>query len=287
MIKFEKLATIVEFMKPSNKAKHKTMVLIGSHGEVISIRRFLGLAIATTVISIITVVMIIFLLYTSSGLRKENREITEAFTELQLKIKDLKHENDILMARLVSEAEGGPGKTQPQKLPSGTPPDDSSYYDSVNQIDIEEEIKNAGQQSGGKLSVKESIEVENLIATHESNTKTLQVRFDLRNADPNLNPVSGRTVVILKTGDQNQNNWLTLPFVPLISGKPASTTTGRTFLISRFKTVKFSIAGQTNLNRFTTATVFVFSKEGNTLVEKDFKVEVKEVMASAAPPDSE
>lgn len=261
-------------------------MLVGAHGEAIPIRRFLGLTVLMTFVSIVTVIVIIYLLFTGSGLRKENMELKEVLSEYQLKTKHLKNENDILMARLVARSEGELATSENLKTPVETSSDMKSSYESEDQLDIEEEIKKAGQQLEKNRLLEKTIEVENLILTHETNAKTLRVRFDLRNIDPNLAPVSGRTVVILKTGDQDYNNWLTLPFVPLVSGKPASTTTGRTFLISRFKTVKFSIAGQSNPNRYTNAIVYVFSKAGELILEKDFKVDVKKIQASAKPETS-
>lgn len=287
MITLEKISNIFTFMKPSKKAKHRTLVLVGSHGEIISIRRFLGLAVLTTCVSIVTVVVIIYLVFTSSGLRIENKELNEVLSVLQQETKHLKNENDILMARLVAASEGELGKFETKKSQAEKPTVARPHYESSDQLNIEEEIKIAGRQLEKNQVLEKSIEAENLIVTHESDTKTLRVRFDLRSTDPDLNPVSGRTVVILKTGDESQNNWLTLPFVPLVSGKPASTTTGRTFLISRFKTVTFSIAGQTNPNRYKSATIYIFSKTGDTLLEKDFKVEVKEVLASAMQQNSQ
>ncbi|MCJ7774428.1 MAG: coiled-coil domain-containing protein 30 [Desulfobacterales bacterium] len=287
MIILEKISNIFTFMKPSKKAKHRTLVLVGSHGEIISIKRFFGLAVLATCVSIVTVVVIIYLVFTSSGLRIENKELNEALSVLQQETKVLKNENDIFMARLVAASEGELGKFEMKKSQAEKPSAARPYYEPSDQLNIEEEIKIAGRQLEKNQILEKSIEAENLIVTHESDTKTLRVRFDLRNADPDLNPVSGRTVVILKTGDASQNNWLTLPFVPLVSGKPASTTTGRTFLISRFKTVTFSIAGQTNPNRYKSATIYIFSKTGDTLLEKDFKVEVKEVLASAMQQNSQ
>jgi len=287
MIPYKKIQTIFSFIKPSKKGKYKTMVLVGSHGDVISIRRFLGLAIFSTLVSIVTVVVIIYLLFSGSSLRRENKELKEAVSDFQLQTKHLKNENDILMARLVAEAEGGLEQSEKKESSPTQPQAAPSNYSAIGDLNIDEEIKMASQQTQSKQSSEKFVEVENLVVTHESDTKTLRVRYDLRNVDPELNPVSGRTVVILKTAEQNQANWLTLPFVPLVSGKPASTTTGRTFLISRFKTVRFSIAGQTSPALYKTATVFIFSKTGETLLEKDFKVNVKEVLASAVSQDSE
>ena len=102
----KKISNIFELMKPSKKEKHRTLVLVGSHGEVISIKRFMGLTILTTFVSIITIVIIIYLLFASSRLRRENMDFKEALNEYELKIKHLKNENDILMARLVAGSEG-------------------------------------------------------------------------------------------------------------------------------------------------------------------------------------
>jgi Sec-independent protein translocase protein TatA len=286
MIIFKKISDIFSFMKPSKKVKHRTMVLVGSHGEVVSIRRFFGLAIVSVCVSIITIIAIIYLVFTGNRLKSENVELAETLSEFKQKVRYLKNENDILMTRLVAESEKGSGTFESNESQTDEPSNPRLSYEQRNSINIGEQINNAGDQMGEKRSAKQLIEVGNLVVTHVTDTKTLQVRFDLKNVDPDLNPVSGRTVVILKTGEQNQKNWLTLPFVPLVSGKPASTTTGRTFLISRFKTVKFSIAGQLNPNRYKTATVFVFSTSGDTLLEKDFTVTVKGVLASDIPHQS-
>jgi hypothetical protein len=283
MMFLEKLSSVFAFLKPSRKERHRTLMLVGSHGEAVSIKRFQGVTVLTTLLFIVTIIVIVYLSFASGGLKRENEELKETLSDYQLKIKQLKNENDILMARLVAGSEGEVEVFESEKTPVKTPSDAEPSDEPLGQLNIEEEIKKAGQQLEKNRLIEKTVAVENLIVTHESNTKTLRVRFDLRNIDPNLNPVSGRTVVVLKTSDQSYNNWLTLPFVPLVSGKPASTTTGRTFLISRFKTVKFSIAGQTNPNRYTTATVFVFSKAGERLLEKDFKVEVKKILASTQP----
>ena len=83
MMFLEKLSNIFAFMKPSKKEKHRTLMLVGSHGEAISIRRFLGLTILTTIVSIVTVIVIIYLLFTGGGLRKENMELKDILSEYQ------------------------------------------------------------------------------------------------------------------------------------------------------------------------------------------------------------
>lgn len=283
----ETLKNVFAFMKPSKKAKHRTLVLVGSQGEVISIKRFRGLAILTTCISIVALVAIIYLFFNTKGLTVENKELKESLSQLQEKFQYLRDENDILMARLVAiSPEGGvdPFETEDSKPEASS--DAPTSNASMGQLDIEKMIQSIDKQSENKQFTAQTIDVEDLAVVHETDTKTLQIRFNLRNIDPELKPVSGRTVLILKTDDQNQSNWLILPFVPTVAGEPASTTTGRRFSISRFKTVKFSIAGQTNPQRFKNATVFVFSKTGDRLLEKDFKVDVKKVVASIPQQDS-
>lgn len=282
----ETLKSIFAFMKPSKKAKHRTLVLVGSQGEVISIKRFRGLLILTTCISVVALVAIIYLGFASKDLTVKNKELKESLSQSQQKVQYLRDENDILMARLVAASQQGgvdPFETEdPKPEPSSDSPSPSAP---MGQLDIEEIIKSIGQQSENNQFAEQTIDVENLTVVHETNTKRLQIQFDLRNIDPELKPVSGRTVLIVKTENQNQSNWLILPFVPTVAGEPASTTTGRRFSISRFKRVKFSIAGQTNPERFKHATVFVFSKTGDRLLEKDFRVDVKKVVASIPQQD--
>lgn len=276
----EKISNIATFFKPSKKAKHRTLLLLGSYGEVVSIRRFLGITVASTVVAVVTLVFIVYLFFVNSGLRSENKELKEKLNASLQQAGYLKNENDILMARLVAESEGGAGKFEPMEAVSEKPALDSSPDASMNPSNIETQY---GDAEGKENHSGEAVEVGNLVVTHETDTETLRIRYDLKNTNPGETPVSGRTVVVLKTASSNHKEWLPLPFVPLVSGKPASTARGRAFLISRFKTVKFSIAGQTNPGRYKNATVFVFSKSGNTLVEKDFKIQVR----TSVTPDTE
>ncbi|MBW1814383.1 MAG: hypothetical protein JRJ39_12135, partial [Deltaproteobacteria bacterium] len=165
------------FMKPSKKEKHRTLMLVGSHGEAISIRRFLGLMVLTTLVFIVTVIVIIYLLFTGSGLRKENMELKEVLSDYELKIKHLKNENDIFMARLVAGSEGELAAFETPESPDKTSSDTQTSNESLGQLNIEEEIKKAGQQLEKNRFLEKTVEVENLIITHESNTKTLRVRF--------------------------------------------------------------------------------------------------------------
>jgi hypothetical protein len=283
----ETLKNVFAFMKPSKKAKHRTLVLVGSQGEVISIKRFRGLTILTTCISVVALIAIIYLGFTSKDLTAENRELKESLSQLQEKFQYLRDENDILMARLVAiSPEGGAEPTEMKDSKPEASSDAPSPNAPMGQLDIEGIIQTIDRQSESKQFAEQTIDVENLTVVHETNTKKLQIQFDLRNIDPELKPVSGRTVLIMKTSDQNQSSWLILPSVPTVAGEPASPTAGRRFSISRFKTVKFSIDGQTNPQRFKNATVYVFSKTGDTLLEKDFKVDVKKIMASISQQES-
>jgi hypothetical protein len=63
--------------------------------------------------------------------------------------------------------------------------------------------------------------------------------------------------------------------VNLTSGKPSDIQKGHFFKIARYKTVKLFATNQTAPERFTTATVFVFTPKGELVLEKAIPVSIE------------
>jgi LysM repeat protein len=117
-------------------------------------------------------------------------------------------------------------------------------------------------------------DVRNFTAVYEPDTKALRVEYVIRNDGSKSQQISGQTVVVLKGEEDNPEDWLVLPPVPLESGKPDGKL-GSAFSIYNFRTIRFKVTDQANADRFALATVFVFSTDGSLALEKEFPVSIK------------
>jgi LysM repeat protein len=116
-------------------------------------------------------------------------------------------------------------------------------------------------------------DVRNFTTVYEPDTKALRVEYVIRNDGSKSQQISGQTVVVLKSEENNPSDWLVLPPVPLQYGKPDGKL-GSAFSIYNFRTIRFKVTDQENADRFTLATVFVFSTDGDLALEKEFPVSI-------------
>jgi LysM repeat protein len=116
-------------------------------------------------------------------------------------------------------------------------------------------------------------DVRNFNTVYEPHTKALRVEYVIRNDGSKSQQISGQTVVVLKSEENNPGDWLVLPPVPLQYGKPDGKL-GSAFSIYNFRTIRFKVTDQENADRFTLATVFVFSTDGDLALEKEFPVSI-------------
>jgi hypothetical protein len=69
-----------------------------------------------------------------------------------------------------------------------------------------------------------------------------------------------------------QHQWISLPEMPLVEGRPSGQKQGHTFGIRNFKTMRFTGKMPPDAEKFQTATVYVFTRDGELLFEQDFAV---------------
>ena len=132
------------------------------------------------------------------------------------------------------------------------------------------EAKPASQEAQPKISVA----AEKLTTTFDASANLLRVEYVLRNTGVKTKPINGHTLIVLKQVGQDPDNWLVLPPVPLEAGKPKGAE-GYFFSIYNYRTIRFKIPNQSDKHNFTEAVVYVFSKEGDLVLEKQFTVSVK------------
>ena len=132
------------------------------------------------------------------------------------------------------------------------------------------ETKPASQETKPKISVA----AEKLTTTFDTSANLLRVEYVLRNTGEKNKPINGHTLIVLKKAGQNPDTWLVLPSVPMVAGKPKGAE-GYFFSIYNYRTIRFKIPNLSDTDEFNEAVVYVFSKDGDLVLEKQFTVSVK------------
>ena len=97
------------------------------------------------------------------------------------------------------------------------------------------------------------------------------ILFKIKNTTLNSQRVSGSTIVVLKG---EQTNWLPIPWMPLVDGRPTGKQRGHSFGINYFKTMSLSTQLPKFPEKFQTASIYVFTHEGELLLEKTYPVKL-------------
>jgi hypothetical protein len=272
------------------KSKHPgsdrrwTLLFIGDHGNVITVKRFKTIVFATLFVFLIAIGAVAALVYLNKGTLQHNQELQKRIENSQKKIETLRHEKEILMARLVlSESKAkknvaqdkqGPdeikrvdqltsktqvaSKTKPEKANKKKPPAQATF-----------ESKRTSVETPPVLSVA----VENFKIAREPDSQDVNAQFKIKNTSSGSQKVAGYAVVVLKSENLQTDKWLVMPAVGLVGDKPSGKR-GTSFAIQRFRTMNFTSKAPNYSDQFQIAAVYVFSKSGQMLLEQDFPIEL-------------
>jgi hypothetical protein len=241
-----------------------TLLFIGDRGPI-TISSFKAVVLATIGVLLISAAVAGGFYYLYQTEKKKNAGLQNDMGNLSRVMTSLRNEKDILMARLVVAE-----SRVKEKLTKEDKPETEQKVVKFAGIDRLAAQSSTGSQTDTQLKVA----VEDFIVFHEPDINTLRVQYKVINTGSKEQPVSGKTIVVLKNTDAEQNKWLPLPSVPLVAGKPSGQW-GRSFSIFNFRTMRFKVNDQPGPDQFNTATVFVFSLTGELLLEKDFAVGIK------------
>ena len=242
------------------KASQWTALLVDDHGKVMSFSRVKeAVIISASMLFVAGIAAVIFFLLYNSTL-SDNKKLQDTLSASKKKVSTLRNENDILMARLViSESKV-----------------DANYADK-HESKPKKSLNDYKEKSTSDKDEKAAIvSVNNFNVYYDKDKKILSVQYIIKKTTKNLKNISGFTAIILKNNENNQNEWLILPSEKMIESKPSGKK-GQAFLIARFRKIKFEATHQIDPNRFNKATVFVFSKKGELLLEKDFPILIKQL----------
>ena len=124
-----------------------------------------------------------------------------------------------------------------------------------------------------KIQKSSPVSIDNFECSYKTGKKIFDIKFNIKNSSSDLDSVSGHAIVVLKKNEKDQGKWIVLPDdVKLVSGRPTGKDTGQTFSISFFKTLHFKAKRQTNPEQYKMASIYIFSREGDLLLEQDQEI---------------
>lgn len=267
--------------KPSKMAGSWSVLFLGDHGQIISIRMPKRLVITLMIALVIAIVSFSWLLIIFKSTGEDNKNLSTALDISHQKIMSLRDEKDLLMVRLVvaeSKIKNKDAAISPDTDPFVETGADSKAIDKPVSLPDKKQVEE--KTAFARPEKLQRTAIEDFIVLFEPDTAALKVEFKIVNTSQNAQPVSGHAFVILKQSEVDQKSWLIFPPVPLVSGKPTLFKKGQYFSISRFKTMKFKTWNEVDPEQFKTATVFVFTTTGELLLEKSFSIEIKETVSS-------
>jgi hypothetical protein len=212
---------------------------------------------------------------------QEKNQLESHLNKLEEQNQELRHEKDILLTRMVVAESRTPEKQGSvlekhidKESPRQTAQDTTDAGQSVppaltttktegqNQVKVQPD----SDPPGSGLSVA----IENFKLSVRSGNNSLRVQFKLKNTSPYSQHVSGHAIVVLKGEEVQQNQWVSLPGISLIEGKPTGRQQGNAFGISNFKIMRFTASKPHTPEKFQIASVYVFAQTGELLLEQDF-----------------
>jgi hypothetical protein len=278
-----------------------TLLFIGDHGNVITLKHFKAIVIGIGSLFFLAVVFAVVLFFQNQGALNQNNDLQKRFANSEKQIEKLRHEKEILMARLVrAEAktkENVAGESQiPQKAkiapPAAPSPQVAPKPKPVKTVETKSSVPQAAPSETASAETHEtepiiSVAVENFKVSRESDNHNLSAQFKIKNTSKAPQRVAGRIVVVLKGDDLQMDQWLVMPAVGLAGGKPSGKR-GKSFIIQRFRTMNLTSKAPHYSDQFQTAAVYVFTNTGELLLEQDFSVNLPPVpVRSAGTPSTQ
>jgi hypothetical protein len=308
----EKALTSPTHPKPGKRSTRWTVLFVGDHGKIIRLQKFKGIAVAFGIASVITLTAAVCLGFFYNDEVMKNSLLETSLIESRQTIRSLRDEKDILLARVVvAESKRGLRKgkttvtsevvtvkkkeiTEETLLPPAEPLPEKSAVKTAATVSVDAESENRPEIEAESAAVYEKSEsifpsdpstlitIDDFFSIVEPDSNRLRIKYKIRNVDPNSNPVSGRTFLILKSKSKTPEQWAVLPDVELASGKPVNIKSGRSFLITRFKTIRFKAPYSDDMIPYETVTILVYAMTGELLFEKDFPIELNQIEPAPA-----
>ena len=262
-----------------------TLLFVGNRGKPITLKRFKGMVLITLVVIIVSVALGVGLFLWNRNILREKNQLESQLKNVEEQTQQLRHERDILLTRLVlaGSRTANKQKTSPEKQVDEEFPDRDEQVTThaeppvpLAMTQTETEARNlvSTQAENAPTSSGLGVAIDNFIVSAKSGSNSLRVQFKLKNTSLYSQHVSGHAIVVLKGEAIEQKEWLSLPGISLVEGKPTGSQQGKAFGISNFRIMKFRAGKPQFPEKYHTASVYVFAKTGELLLEQDFPLKI-------------
>lgn len=267
-----------------------TVLLIDDVGKIISF----PVSKPLMVISIVSLVLLsaacIFSLFSYHRLRAEKDGLNQALDRVRADLDEAEKGREKALLRLMvlegsleqapreSDGHGGQG----HKNKSTEPRVSSREVTEFSEANTETRSRqDRGPLSTGTVEGHETILSE---AGERVTAKDLEVwqetddglvfrfQFIVQRIRPRGGKVSGYTFIVLRPGEGTGESPRVIPATTLKDGNPSVFRQGQYFSIARYKFVRGTFPDVTRMDPFKTATLFVYSDQGELLAEKTFEL---------------
>ena len=278
--------------KRSKQDRRWTLLFIGNHGRTITLKRFKGIVLISVIVLAVSMAASVGLFVWNQKIIMANHDLKDELKNLNKRIDALRHDNDILMTRLVlaesrvQESLGTQTQTPAsEKIPDQEQPappiENKANPVAAKTMEPPAPRQVEPRQSGVPADAGLSVAVESFNVLNHTDDQRLKVIFKIKNTSPNSQKVSGHVFVVLK-GEQTK--WLPIPWTPLVDGRPTGKQRGHSFGINYFKTMRLSTRSPKFPEKFETASLYVFTRQGELLLEKGYPVKLSPNKPQAAKP---
>ena len=284
--KLEKDLTRRPIRGTSRRTGPWTVLLIRNDGRTIAVKKFKGLIVSLAVVMLLILLGAGMFYAFYRNAREDVMRVRKTLDVVTAEAGALRHRNDVLTARLTllqSKLEKMIGDTEEdQRGLQGknpyveTPPPETV----VAEVKTQQETADTGNTVPVAPSAPQTLEAEPRVAVEtpsirsDPETGALKVQFIIRKKDKAVESISGRTFAVLKDNQSDPDKWVSLPSVTLKNGKPSRANRGQFFSIARFKPINLEMKNSRGSHRYRFATIFVFSTDGDPLLEQTFPVTV-------------
>jgi len=262
------------------------VLLIGDQGKVIAFKRIktlIGLTIGVIAAALVAVAVLVVV---NARQHARMHDLQEHLSAAQLQIQALRQERDLLTAHVVlaetkvKEVLAGASRPASVQQPEpagiggkaigsrGLPPPEAA---------TESPPAPAEPAGGPRLpaGIEDPVAVEGFNAGLDAARRTLHLRYKLVVTRLARKPLTGHVIVVFKSHGTEPERWLAMPSVELPKGRPSGQKKGYTFSISHSKAFSHSLPAPADMPAYTQAVLYVFSKDGQLLIARDYGVDIK------------
>lgn len=278
----DRSSTAAEWLNPGARW---TLLFIGNRGKPITLKRFKGMVLITLFAFCLVIALAAGLYWWTRSILQDRNLLESKLQELTKQNQELRHERDILLTRVVvaesrtlENQDSVPERQSGEEPPAQTGPETndaaSSSPPTMTTTNNGNQIRVNPQPDGETTEAGLSVAIEDFKLSAKSGNNSLRVRFKLKNTSSDSQHVSGHAIVVLKGEKIQRNQWVSLPEISLVEGKPNGRQQGKAFGIKNYKIMRFTAGKSRSPEIFQTASVYVFAETGELLLEQDFPVKL-------------